>query len=73
MGNFVFFHHRDAGFDCQLLGLAEMLSPVAGGQSVLRTDFAVATEGHGHAPPTLFRPRYQQQCDRLIGQKMPFC
>jgi hypothetical protein len=25
--------------------------------------FAVAAERHGHAPPTLFRLRYQRQCD----------
>jgi hypothetical protein len=36
-------------------------------QSVLRTNFAVAAERHGHAPPTLFGLRYQQQCDGLIG------
>ena len=34
MGNLVFFHNRDASFDRQLLGLAEMLLPVARGQSV---------------------------------------
>jgi hypothetical protein len=34
MGNLVFFHNRDAGFDRQLLGLAEMLLSVARGQSI---------------------------------------
>jgi hypothetical protein len=34
MGSVVFFHHRDAGFDRQLLGLAEMLLPFTRGQSI---------------------------------------
>jgi hypothetical protein len=38
-------------------------------QRVLRTDLAVAAEGHGHAPPTLFCLRDQQQCDSLIGHR----
>jgi hypothetical protein len=40
-------------------------------QRVLRTDLAVAAEGHGQAPPTLLRLRGQQQCDGLIGHPMP--
>ena len=34
MGTMVFFYHRDAGFDCQLLGLAKMLHPFARGQRI---------------------------------------
>jgi len=34
MGNLVFFDHRHASFDCQFLGLPEMLVTIARGQSV---------------------------------------
>jgi hypothetical protein len=40
-------------------------------QSILRMDLAIAAERHGHAPPTPFRPRHQQQRDGLIGQSTP--
>jgi hypothetical protein len=37
---------------------------------VLRTELAVAAEGHGHAPPTLFCLRDQQQCDSPIAHQI---
>jgi hypothetical protein len=38
-------------------------------QRVLRTGLAVAADGHGHAPPTLFCLRDQQQYDSQIGHR----